>query len=448
MTARLHLLSRRSTLTRRSFLRWMALGAGGGLLSACGGPTASSGSFATTAPDTKGTLTVWGWEGTTEGIAAQVGAFNTKYPNLTVDIKSMGYDDVHTNLLNAVVAGTGAPDLCAIDVLKLSKVTAGLADLSALAQPYADQFVSPTFSIGSLSGKFYGIATDSEPEGLMYRVDLWDQYGIHEDDIATWDDLVEAGNKLATDSKGEVMLYHLNSDSDYLFQVLALQQGFAGFYFSTDDKSTIVDDPKMIEAAAVFKRLWDGKGVQRNPVGGAHEAEVTALLKNGKLACQTVAPAWYPLQLTSEMPELSGKWRLMRSPAIKAGGPRVGYAWPTLIVMPQQSANQGAAWDLMKMSLIGDGARALYDATAVLPAYKPLLDEIKDQADPYFGGQKINALWDEIARDTPPVTFGVGFDEAQQIVGLQLQAILTGAKTPEEGMRAAAAEIRTKLNKS
>ena len=46
------------------------------------------------------------------------------------------------------------------------------------------------------------------------------------------------------------------------------------------------------------------------------------------------------------------------------------------------------------------------------------------------------------------MTFGVGFDEAQQIVGLRLQAILTGAKTPEEGMRAAAAEIRTKLNKS
>ncbi len=447
MSAPIQLTPRRSSLPRRSFLRLLALGAGGGLLSACGGPTNSSGSVATTAPETKGTLTVWGWEGTTEGIQAQIGAFNAKYPGLTVDVKSMGYDDVHINLLNAVVAGTGAPDLCAIDVLKLSKVAGGLTDLSALAQPLADQFVSPTFSIGSLGSKFYGIATDSEPEGLMYRADVWDQYGIREDDIATWDDLIEARNKLATDSQGKVMLYHLNSDSDYLFQVLALQQGFAGFYFSTDDTATVLDDPKMIEAATVFKRLWDGKGVKRNPVGGAHEAEVTAALKNGTLACQTVAPAWYPLQLTSEMPELAGHWRLMRAPAIKAGGPRVGYAWPTLIVLPQQSPIQGAAWDLMRMALIGDGAQALYEATQVLPAYQPLLDTIKDRADPYFGGQKINALWDEIARDTPPVTFGIGFDEAQLIVGLQLQAILTGAKTPEEGMRAAAAEIRTKLNK-
>ena len=97
--------------------------------------------------------------------------------------------------------------------------------------------------------------------------------------------------------------------------------------------------------------------------------EVTALLKNGRLACQTVAPAWYPLQLTSEMPELAGQWRLMRAPAIQPGGPRIGYAWPTLIVMPKQSTLRGAAWDLMQMSLIGDGARALDAFFELVPEF-------------------------------------------------------------------------------
>lgn len=437
-------------LLRRDFLRAAAFGVGAGVLVACGVTNTEEGSdiISTVSPqDESGTLIVWGWSGTFEGIQAQIPAFNKLHPNVTVDVKEMGYEDTHTNLVNAIIAGTGAPDLCAIDVLKLSQDADGLTDLTAQVEPFKDQLVPPTFSIGSLRGKFYGIAQDSEPMGMMYRQDLWDQYGLKEDDITTWDALIEAGNKLNTDSKGALMLYHMNQNLDDLFQILAVEQGFPGFYFTPDDTKTIVDDPKMIEAAKVLKRLWDGTGVQRNPVGGPHDAEVSALLKNGKLASQVIAPAWYSFALHEEMPELAGKWRLMRSPAITADGPRIGYAWPTLVVMPKQSKLKAAAWDLMKMSLIGEGARALYDIAHILPAYKPLLDEIKDEADDYFGGQKINALWNQIASDTPPVTFGYGFDEAQRIVGLQLQEILTGGKSAEEGLQAAAAEIRSKLNK-
>ena len=85
-------------------------------------------------------------------------------------------------------------------------------------------------------------------------------------------------------------------------------------------------------------------------------------------------------------------------------------------------------------ALSGDGARALYDTTKVLPAYQPLLDELKEQPDPYFGDQKIYALWEEIAQDAPQVFFGTGFTEAQAIIGNQLQAILRGEKAVDAGL--------------
>jgi lactose/L-arabinose transport system substrate-binding protein len=451
--------SRSGSLSRREFLRLAMVGMGAGLLAACGpqaAPATEAPAAATPATGTtpaaaggseSGTITAWGWVGTYEGMKTQVEPFNKLYPNIKVDVKDMGYDDVHTNLLNAIVAGSGAPDLCAIDVLRLTNYLDGISDLSDQVKPYLNQFVPPTDAVGSYKGKFYGLATDSEPIGVFYRKDMWDQYGLKEEDFATWADLAAAGNKVYEASQGQVNLYSINANATSLIEVLAVEHGFPGYFFNEDDTKVIVDDPKMVEAVTVLKQLWDGKSVARDPAGGYSGDETTTLFKNGKLATQTVGPGWYPLVLTGQMPELSGKWRLMRAPAVKKDGPRVGYQYPTIFVLTQQSKLKAAAWELARISLLGDGARGLFDATKVLPAYKPLLDELKDKPDEYFGGQKIFELWDAIARDTPPVFFGTGFQEAQNIFGNHLQAVLKGEKTPEAGMHDAAEEMRAKLKK-
>jgi lactose/L-arabinose transport system substrate-binding protein len=429
-------------ISRRQFLTGSAVAAAGTL-----GPTRGL-TAAPRAAAQGGTLTVWGFEGTLDGIQSQVQAFNQKYPDVLVNIQSFDYETVHTNLLNAIVAGTGAPDLCAIDVLRLTQYVDGLVDLSAHRAEYEDYFVPPVLDLGSYQGKLYGLATDSEPMGLLYRKDLWDQYGIAEEDIETWADLAEAGNTVNQDSGGAVALYAMVANSAYVYEMLAIEQGFPGYYFDETDTKVIVDDPKAIAAAEVLKQLWDSKGVVHNPGADEYSDEMIVLLKSGKVASQMVGPAWYPFYLTQQMPELSGKWRLMRAPAIESGGPRVGYAYPTIFVMPSQSQQQDLAWEFEIMGTTGDGARTLFDLTHILPADAALLEEIESQPDEYFGGQKTFELWGEIARDAPKVFFGTGFTEAQDILGNHMQQILNGEKSAEDGMREAAEEMRAKLNKS
>jgi lactose/L-arabinose transport system substrate-binding protein len=391
---------------------------------------------------------VWGWEGTYEGIQSQIQAFNHKYPDVMVNLQTFDYETVHTNLLNAIVAGAGAPDLCAIDVLRLTQYIDGLVDLSAHRAEYEDYFVPPVLDLGSYQGKLYGLATDSEPMGLLYRKDIWDQYGIAEEDIETWADFAEAGNKLNQDSGGAVSLYAITANSSYVYEILAIEQDSPGYYFDETDTKVVVDDPKAIAAAEVLKQLWDSKGVVQNPGADEFSDEVIVLLKSGKVASQIVSPAWYPFYLTQQMPELSGKWRLMRAPAIEPGGSRVGYAYPTIFVMPSQSQMQDLAWEFEIMGTTGDGARKLFELTHILPADAALLEELKSQEDEYFGGQKTFELWGEIALDAPKVFFGTGFTEAQDILGTHMQQILSGEKSPEDGMREAAQEMRQKLNKS
>ena len=357
--------------------------------------------------------------------------------------------DVHTNLLNAIVSGTGAPDLCSIDVFYLTQYLDGLVDLSAHRAEYEDQFVPPTLDLGSYQGKLYGLAGDSEPIGLFYRKDLWDQYGIKEEDIKTWADLAEAGNKVNTDSNGEAYLYGMFANDHYLYEVLANQQGFGGYYFDDTDTKVIVDDPKMVEAVGVIKQLWESKGALQNPGGtGIYGDEMTVLLKSGKVASQLIGAGWYPSTLTQNMPELSGKWRLMRDPEIKEGTTLTGYQYPTILVMPTQSQNQDLAWEFAVTALTGDGARAMYDKYHILPAWAPLLKELGEQPDEFFGGQKTFQLSDEISRDAPKVFFGTGFLEASKIFGAHLPDILSGAKSVEDGLHEAAEEMRQKLNKS
>ncbi|HEU4984130.1 MAG TPA: extracellular solute-binding protein, partial [Nitrososphaera sp.] len=412
----------------------------GAVLAACGGgtpaptqPAATSGATGAASGNASGTLTVWGWEGIFASLKSQIEAFNQKYPNVTVDIKEFGYDDVHTNLLNAIVAGTGAPDLCGIDVLRLTQYVDGLTDLSEQATQYKDDFVRPTFALGSYQGKFYGLAGDSEPMGVYYRKDLWEQYGLKADDITTWADLAADSQAFYTASQEKVHLYALNANDTGLYEVLAVEQGFPGYYFSTDDKRVIVDDPKIIEAVQALKLLWDAKGTLQNVNGGYTGDEMTALLKNGTVATQIIGPAWYAQTLIGNMPELSGKWQVMRAPAVTKDGPRIGYQYPTIFVVPQQSAQKDVAWELARMSLIGEGAKAGFEQDKTLPAYKPLLDELKSRPEPFFDNQKVYELWDQIAADTPDVFFGSGFTEAQAILSTHLQAILTDQKTVDAG---------------
>src|SRR5262245_2897715 len=257
------------TISRRQFVAGSAAAAAGALTSARrsnAAPRAAQG----------GTLTVWGFEGTLDGVQSQVQAFNQKHPDVMVNVQSFDYDTVHTNLLNAIVAGTGAPDLCAIDVLRLTQYVDGLADFSAHRAEYESAFVPPILDLCSYQGKLYGLATDSEPVGLLYRKDIWDQYGITEDSIQTWADLAEAGNKVDQDSGGKVKLYAIAAvDAFHMFDIFGPEMGFAGYFFDDTDTKVIVDDPKYIEAAGVIKQLWDSKGVHQNPNKGIYDNEMT-----------------------------------------------------------------------------------------------------------------------------------------------------------------------------
>ena len=90
----------------------------------------------------------------------------------------------------------------------------------------------------------------------------------------------------------------------------------------------------------------------------------------------------------------------------------------------------------------------MFDKYHILPAWAPLVEELSDQPDEYFGGQKTFQFWNEIAHDAPKgllrqrVPRGAA-DLRRPPAGYPLRREVT-----EDGLHEAAEEMRQKLSKS
>jgi lactose/L-arabinose transport system substrate-binding protein len=154
--------------------------------------------------------------------------------------------------------------------------------------------------------------------------------------------------------------------------------------------------------------------------------------------------------MTGNLSQLAGKWRMMRLPAIKTGGLRASYQIPTVTAIPKGSANPVAAWELIRLGQVSLEAQLKFNEITggIMPTWKKALEVLKEKPVEYFGGQKIFALYIAIAQDIPDVWFGRGWPEARSIMRKHTEPVIRREATPEEACKAAAEEMRQKLNKS
>jgi len=107
-------------MSRRNFLR-LSVGATAAALLASNnleGVFAQEGTpipRPTPIPGLSGEIVLWGWKGGIEHFQAAIPDFQKLYPNVTVRIEEMSYEDTHTNVLAAINTGVGVPDATNFD---------------------------------------------------------------------------------------------------------------------------------------------------------------------------------------------------------------------------------------------------------------------------------------------------------------------------------------------
>jgi len=388
-------------VSRRTLLASVGAVSLSAALAACGGDGKSGGTSAAAAVSqadidkamsTATELTFWAW---VPDIAQEVALFEKKYPAVKVKVVNAGQGGPeYTKLRTVLQAGTGAPDVAQIEFqyIPTFTITDSLLDLRPYgAAALKDKFVDWTWAqVSGPNGEVWAIPQDTGPLGMLYRKDIFDQYGIQVP--TTWDEFAAAARKLHT-ANPNVYLTNFAPNEVAAWHGLLWQAG--GKPYVKSGKSTIaihVNDATSKKLAA----YWGG--LAKEGVVGT-EPDFTdpwfAALNSGKYATWLTA-AWGPVFLSGSAKSTSGKWRAAPLPQWDASTPQSGnWGGSTSAVIKSTKNAIAAAVFAQFLNTDPDSTKLFATKQFLFPATKALLAEPAYVGDTpaFYGGQKVNELF-------------------------------------------------------
>jgi multiple sugar transport system substrate-binding protein len=388
-------------ISRRTLLASVGAVSLSAALAACGGDDKSGGTSATAAVSqadidkamsTATELTFWTW---VPDIAQEVALFEQKYPAVKVKVVNAGQGGPeYTKLRTVLQAGTGAPDVAQIEFqyIPTFTITDSLLDLRPYgAAALKDKFVDWTWAqVSGPNGEVWAIPQDTGPLGMLYRKDIFDQYGIQVP--TTWDEFAAAARKLHA-ANPEVYLTNFAPNQVAAWHGLLWQAG--GKPYVKSGKSTIaihVNDATSKKLAA----YWGG--LAKEGVVGI-EPDFTdpwfAALNSGKYATWLTA-AWGPVFLSGSAKSTSGKWRAAPLPQWDASKPQSGnWGGSTSAVIKSTKNPIAAAVFAQFLNTDPDSTKLFATKQFLFPATKALLADPAYVGDTpaFYGGQKVNEVF-------------------------------------------------------
>ena len=341
------------------------------------------------------TITVWGWAPQLEPI---VEAFEEKYPKIDVQLENVGTgNDHYTKLQNAIKAGTGAPDVAQVEYYALPQfaLSDAFVDLTEFgAANLEDEYTKSTWGSVAIDGGIYALPQDSGPMAMFYRADVFERLGIAVP--TTWDEYIAAAEKIhAADPNA----YITNDVGDAGFTTSMIWQA-GGQPYRVDGENVTVDfaDEGSTKWADTWNRLLQDDLVAPVP---SWSDEWFQALGDGSIATLVIG-AWMPANLESGAPAGAGQWRVAPMPTYD-GSPAAAENGGGGDAVLQQSENKLVAYGFLEF-MNGAAGAAIHAANGGFPSTVADLeaDEFLDVESEYFGGQKINEVLVQAAKDVVP----------------------------------------------
>lgn len=274
---------------------------------------------------------------------------------LNITFTTYPYSDMHNKLTLANQSGTGAPDLCDIEISQFPNFLKGEVQFRALndvIEPYKKDIVQARVDIYSKDGNYYGVPTHVGATVMYYNKKILDSYGIDYTKIVTWDDFAAAGKTLKEASGGTVNMTSVDTGgSDWLWLAMAEY----GEDYTVDGKANIELDS--IKKMITMQQGWLTDGIAVVSPGGQLDTEEgKGFITDGKVAAFPKA-MWFMSRFVNDMPDLTGQWAIAPCPVFEAGQPRSVGIGGTGTVVSSQSKNADLAAEFIawaKLSYEGE----------------------------------------------------------------------------------------------
>lgn len=230
----------------------------------------------------------WGSDNRHEATIKAIDRYMELNPGISIEYEYMGFDTYYEKLLTQLSGGT-QPDICSIDhkwigdlinqdkpFLNINELT-DIIDLSKFDQEFVQNFCGR-------EDYLIGVPCGMTARGALYNVEFFEKYGLSSEKDWTWEDLLEAGEKVNQQDPDAHLLFLTNDVLVYLTRDLIKQK--YGENMINDNYELVCTEEDLKECMEMVKKLVD--------TGTMPSFEQTVLYEN---VFADQVPAW-----------LEGKW--------------------------------------------------------------------------------------------------------------------------------------------
>jgi arabinosaccharide transport system substrate-binding protein len=411
-------------------------------------------------------------------------AFEAAHPGVKADIQLVHGDAVTNRLRAALWADLDVPDAVEVEISRAGSFfrgpvdDVGFVDLTERlsrpdptdpnGRPLIDRIVRSRLAPYTNRGRIFGLPHDVHPVMLAYRADLFQQFGIDPNKLATWDDFIREGRRIAVRDgrRGSVKaeptylinlsLSECHSIETVLFQRDGELTGPDGRpvpagYFDANGQ-VIMDNEAAVATLKWYTPLVAGPGRIAADPGMSGPSFARAVLDGYTLSW--MCPDWFSWAMEKDLPQLAGKLRLMPLPAFRAGGRRTSTWGGTMIGITRKCPDKELAWKLvLHMYTNAEDLGRRFGDLNILPPFKDAWRQgAFHEPRAYWGNQRIGTEYIRLAEQVPPQYSSPFLQLAKSKMGEVVSACATwySARGADGGPDEAALDrfVRTRLKQA
>ena len=336
-------------------------------------------------------ISVWAWYPAFDQV---VDLFNETHDDVQICWTNAGQGaDEYTRFSSTIEAGTGGPDVIMLEAEVLSTFTIrdALVDLAPYgAAELESEFTEGAWSDVTRGDAVYAVPVDGGPMGMLYRQDIFDEYGVGVP--TTWDEFADAAQELK-DAGYDGVIADFPTNGGALLHALFAQNGWEPFTYDPATPAEIGIDVNSDDAKEVLSYWQDLVDRDLVAVDDAFTTDYNTKLVDGSYATY-LAAAWGPGYLggLSDADE-DAVWRAAPLPQWDPADPtQVNWGGSTFAVTTQSQNPELAAKVAMEVFGTEEAWELGIEEAALFPLWRPILesDYFVDLEYPFFDGQQIN----------------------------------------------------------
>ena len=366
--------------------------------------------------------------------------FEATRPGVEVNVvEGPNATDLRENLYTAsLLAGDDSFDLVYMDVTWTSKFARWLVPLDAAFPPAELATLLPAaVAAGRFRGQLYRVPVRTDVGVLFYRRDLLDGAGLAPP--RTFDELTRVARALQSPPRLWGFVWQGSQYEGLVCAYLEVLRGHGGFWVNPDTLEVGLDRREAVDALEFLRRSRSSE-VPISPPGvtSYKEDESRRLFQDGRAVFLRNWPYVWRLAQAPGSP-VAGKVGVL--PMVHApGGESAGTLGGWGLGVSRFSRQPELAVDFIRHVISLPGQRALCRDTGYAPA---LVDAYGDRqlldANPFLP-ELLRIHANAVARPAIP-----GYARASDLLQRHLSAALAGLASPDDALRAAAAETRSLL---